>query len=249
MLFTSGESNDAIISMTKRWIAAKGAVLESHRISIEIVGVYEWDLPTDEEVQQLAYLEQAGFPREMFGDGLRERALSAFMAGDVEGAERRFSWMAEHRADDILNDLAYCEMMLGKFGEAEAHLKPLRDSRLKRDEPLLCEHNYGLALYLMGQREEARAIMKNVRAGLYDGMGKRNFGDVLCMLTLEEKGARVESRNGLPIDAAVLINSSVMGDVAPEAAKSELADRYPKEHAGWLGWIGAGHESSGDEAR
>jgi hypothetical protein len=216
------------------WLTTREKVLERHGIRVTVEGSRSWAPPNTAEMQRLAFISSVDLGAEEFGRSLPTEALATFSAGDIAGALELFSWMIEHRpTEPVLNNIAYCQMLLGNYQEAQ---KQFAKMSFRRSDPSwpIWQHNRALLTFLTGDKKEAQLMLRQALDWTRETRSDFDPRDVFCMLLLQPGGTGVVSRDKLPIDAAILLNMLVLNALSAEEATAELAKRYPDEYRAWL---------------
>jgi len=158
-------------------------------------------------------------------------ALRQFSASDLTAAVDIFSRMVTIIPnEDYRNDLAYCLILGHQYQDAAQHYD-LIDLSFSFNAPLY-RHNRGVLFFLMGDPTKGVQYIKE-SLSMISLNTEYDPRDVACMLVLQSDEV-VHSLNGIPLDAAAIINLCVMGELSQDDTVKELLARYPREGEQWL---------------
>ena len=218
------------------WIESRSEVMEGRQVNVEMAGGGEWNLPSSEELQWLAYASDASEPvlgEEEFGPTVIDRAIGEFDGGNVKGAAALFRRMLKHRESTSLkNNLAYCLLVIGEYEEAGE----LLSAAASKEPTPMVEHNVAIQEVVTGGVEAGAERLERLWRSIQEER-KVNELDAHCMVTLRSDLGTVESRQGLAVDAAVALNLVVLGRLTRAAMMGELQRWYPDKSAVWMAWI------------
>ena len=219
----------------RTWLESRDSILERHGLRVTIDAVRSWDRPTDPEMQQAAFTSETDIPLEKYGSSLHELAMDRFRAGDIEGALKQFEWMSLRRPDNwFRNNVAYCSILLGRHSTAHALFEQMDFGAADRDWPIW-QHNKAVATFLVGDKTKAQAMFRETWEWLRNPATDFDPRGVICMLLLGKEGPM--SVDGLPIDAAVLLNACFAEAIPADDALPQVRNRYPEESTAWLARI------------
>ena len=226
------------------WIGARRDLLNRRRVSVDLqVGMEVWRVPSSEELQWLVYASDAPpLPEEYFGKSILDWAFSKFDGGDVAGAATAFGEMLTHRErPGMRNNYAYCWLILGQYAEARSAL----DAIPSKDVNYMVRHNLAMQEILSGSAESGVGRLKVLWEEVRRERDREKV-DAYCMLTLEAGLESVKSRAGLPVDAAVVLNLVILGEMEYADAIEALERDHVGECGAWLEWV---REAGSGEAR
>ncbi|HLP29561.1 MAG TPA: ATP-binding protein [Candidatus Didemnitutus sp.] len=211
------------------WVQKHKALLEGNEIAVLISGFNRWELPSAIELHRLGYVSGYRIP-EVFGPTQTEQAIAAFKNGDVEGCMATFSKMLRERDSNVIrNNLAFCQLLTG---DTETGLDNATKALEGSYEPLY-EMNKGIGEFLIGEPDKAMSSLRNALQRL-DAPDSKYDSDASFVLVIEETGVMCSSHEGVPVDAAILINLWRMGGLTNEDFQNDLAKRYPERALAWL---------------
>jgi hypothetical protein len=237
LLYTDRRSPGDAVARLEMWLLARAHVLERHGVQVTIDRARSWPKPTNVEMQRSAYIVGLSLPEENFGTSPMDEAMAAFSTGNIAGAIEQFTWMAEHKAaDNMWNNIAYCNMLLGDYAGAGRQFERMKFLRSDESWPIY-KHNRALLACLTDNRQGAHRMLKEAIDWIREAGTKFQPRSALCMLLLARDGKGVTSKDKLPIDAAIFLNLFILGGISMEDLVTELSRRYPDEWDVWVAWV------------
>lgn len=221
---------DEVRLRIEKCIEGRRDVLCAHDVGIEITRIDAFDIPTHDELRRLAYVSGVYLPVEHFGPPLMVMAMEYHDAGEYDKAADTFlSMLRDRDVSHIRNNAAYCLTMAGRFGEAIDIYEAATTNRERSSA--LWIHNIGLLKHLTGDPENGvTALRKALETAL---LQEKDDLSAYCMMILNKDGTRVSSVQGMPVDAGILINLCILGDLSRDSILERLTQRYPAEIGGW----------------
>jgi hypothetical protein len=96
--------------------------------------------------------------------------------------------------------------------------------------------------HLRGEGETAEKRLREALSWIEHRRAAYDCRSVICMMLLESSSRSVSSRDGLPVDAAILLNLCATGSISPDDARHRLSELYPQEYQTWLTWLAQGND-------
>ena len=221
------------------WLAARQIILDRHKIGLTCDTARLLLLPTDREIHRLGWIGRLRTFEE-FGRPDQVLAIEAYKAGNLAEAINIFKRMLDDKNDrNICNNLAYCLVLEGLFDEAvEVFVQgeKMAENDKKCDEPIW-HHNRGVLACLTGDLETGVKCLRDALLWIERNQSAFDPQEVVCMMLLNPDCRGVSTRDGLPVDAAILLNLCVIGNISVEEVRCRLAPLYPQDHEKWLVWI------------
>jgi hypothetical protein len=218
------------------WLKKHASLLTRNEISLKITEINRWTLPTSREVHRLGRILDFPIP-DVLGSSEIEVAVEAFKKGKVQETRDAFAQMLADREDEQMrNNLAFCQILLGEFEEGRKNAE--RATKSDEYEPLY-ELNLGVAQVLCGNESEGSISLDHALKAFDDPNKKFDPAVALYVLLLDKTKIGVTFETDLPIDAAILINLAVLGKVEKSSLINRLAQLYPEKHSLWLSLIDA----------
>ena len=125
--------------------------------------------------------------------------------------------------------------MDGQFSEA-LELYEIQSAGHERDSALWT-HNVGVLKYLTGNSDEGTALLrKALDAAL---VKEKDELSAYCMMVLNKELDSVSSIGGLAVDAGILINLCLVGDLKREHVVDRLTERYADKIDDWVALLPA----------
>lgn len=212
------------------WIHAQKELLIRNEVSLIVLEYTRWSLPTPEELHRLGRISEFPVP-DVFGPDSMDRALAKFAAGDIEGTADDFARMlADKEEHATRNNLAFCQTLLGQTSDA---LQNIEKAISTTYEPLY-ELNKGVAQFLQGDEGASKRSLHQALEQVQKPDSQFDPWAVRYVLVLDPTDRSVWYCEDLPIDAAILINLWVLGDLHRDELEVELSERYPNEAPAWL---------------
>lgn len=237
VLYLTNEKADAVLAQIDAMIATKLEVLKSYDMELTVEGVETWQLPTNYELHRLGRIARVYIPESDFGPSLTDLALEHHDNGRYDEAANVFKEMMNDReSGETRNNAAYCLTMAGEFKAALEIMKQSPDNGKAYNEPYIWQHNLALLTYLSGELDQGKALLSQTYQMAKDDHVHEMSG-AHCMMILSKDRKSVTSRLGIPIDAAILVNLTIMGGVELEETVSTLRGLYPDEYMEWIEWV------------
>ena len=141
-----------------------------------------------------------------------------------------FSKMLVDRDEPIIrNNLAFCQILTGAVADG---LETVTKAIIDDYDPLF-EMNKGIAELIQGNRDAAKQSLTNALKQLNDT--NTEFEPTASyVLILDKELNKVGSYDGLPVDAAILINLWQMGELTHDELESELTKIDVEKAQIWL---------------
>lgn len=172
--------------------------------------------------------------------------MDRFSAGDITGASDKFERIVELFPDDdnTRNNVLFCSLLLKRYDKAAEHASSINFSEYLTEKPLW-QNNRALLSYLTGELDTGLRQLRMALSWINEAGSNFNPHDVYAILLLDKREG-VSSFQGIPIDAAILINLYLMKGDTLENLLSELSKRYPSEYEDWLDVI---EQLNGEDAK
>ena len=217
------------------WLVAHKELFAGNEISLAIVTFARWVLPTPDELYRLGRISDYAIPN-IFGPNATDQAVAMFAAGDIQGSAAGFVRLLADREDKaIRNNLGFCQFLLGRTPEALENVK----KAMADDYEPLYELNKGVGEFLEGDHNAAKQSLQNALQQIQASDGRFDPWEVRYVLVLEPTDRKVWYCEGLAIDAAILINLWIMGDLAREELETTLTKLHPEKAQAWLATFSA----------
>lgn len=192
--------NEITFTALQDVLQQKQAIFESCGIVIAISDWDTWELPTNDELHRMAWISDFRLASH-FGARLYERALDAFRENRLADACTIFESMINDRFDsDAANNLAFCQMILGKVADAN---KILDKVTAKGFNPLH-QYNKGIAKILSGSRDLGISILNETIDWLDKHQRIFNQDYILCIIWIKNSLQEVEAIVDCPLEMAIL---------------------------------------------
>lgn len=160
-------------------------------------------------------------------------AVQRFSLGDLDGAIDIFAKLVKILPDDDLrNNLSFCFMLRGRYSEAAEQIEQIDYSISISNRPLW-QNNRGLLSFLSGNEDKGKRQLSEALEWI-DEAGENYDPRGVQSVLLLTGGTAVSAHEGVPVDAAVLINLFNMGGVSMDELSTGLSKRYPEEYEEWL---------------
>lgn len=211
------------------WILSNKNILAGHKITLVLQDFRRWQLPSSDELHRLGRISGNHVP-DVFGPALFDQAIAKFANGDIQGCIAMFSEMLTDKDDcHIRNNLAFCQILSGAVAEGLENATKVTAANY---EPLF-EMNKGIAEFLQGNTDAAKLSLTNSLKQLND-LNDPSSSNVLYTLVLDPPLNRVSSHEGLPINAAIMINLWRMGAYSQVELETALAKVDAENAPNWL---------------
>lgn len=229
--FSYGDASvDVIQKRIEQCIQGRREVLAAHDIDVALIRVVAFDFPTRDELHRLAYVAGVYLPEEHFGPSVQMMAIEYHNAGQHEKAAELFLGLLKDRDSmQIRNNAAYCLTIAGKYSEA---LNLFESAETTREQnSALWIHNLGVLKHLTGDTEGGTTLLRKA----FDAALTQEKDDLTayCMMILTRDLIGVSSVNEMPIDAGILINLSLVGQMKRNSVLESLSERYPDKAKNW----------------
>lgn len=229
-------------SQIREFTSCRENVLEDYKLSVDLLEVRTWELPSNEEMHRLARIARVTVPYEEFGPNQYQIALQKYMEGDIEGTIRLFERMIFDRDEPHLrNNIAFCLMLEGCLDEARLHVVKALDEAYwneknqKNSYDPIMHNNLALITYLQGDSSRASVLLNEAISWIQQKNDKDyNPLGADAVLILNNKRNGVEPHANLPVDAAIILNLYLMNQLTNDELDEQLYHLYPEKHLHWL---------------
>jgi hypothetical protein len=215
----------------EHWVVTNTALLNRNNINLSVSEVRHWILPTALEMQRLGRIAEIAVP-ESLGPREIDTAVDNFKNGRIEETAALFERMLDDKEDEqIRNNLAFCQILLGQLPQAKSNL----ERAISIDYEPLFGLNLAIVQILSGDETTGKSSLEFALNEIRKPGSKFDGSELpLYVLVLNRDKASVTHAADLPIDAAILINQAVTGDLSKGSLLPQLAELYPDKHSLWL---------------
>lgn len=211
------------------WIESNSELLACNQVLVTVIAFDHWELPTPTELHRLGRISEYRIP-DVFGPDEHAQALEKFRGGDVDGCMGIFSRMlADKENAAIRNNLAFCQLLKGECATAFENAK----RALEVDYHPLYELNKGIGEYLLGHKVAAAGSLRNALQRLRQSQ-REEFLMALCVLIVKPVEQKAYSYVDIPVEAAILINLGLMGELEKTALEMDLNKINAIKAADWI---------------
>jgi len=212
------------------WLVKYKDLFARYEIMISMQSLKRWILPTDEEIHRLGHISEVRIPSEFGPDPMRQ-AIDTFARGDILGAAKGFQRLLNDREDEgNLNNLGFCQILLGHIPEA---LENLKKAIIGNYDPLY-ELNKGVCEFLLGDGDGAIKSLKNALQKIEAPKSPFDPSKVIYVLILEPTDRKVWFYENIPMNAAILINLWRIGNIPREDLEIALTKIDPSKTLAWI---------------
>ncbi|WP_447599972.1 hypothetical protein [Nitrospira sp. Nam80] len=211
------------------WINSSLGSLSSSNIVLVILNFYQWQLPTNTEFHRLARIAGADLPENVFGPSEIDIAVMKFDEGGIAESAEIFRRMYQDKQESVIaNNLAFCELLLGKTDSALATL----ENALAKDYDPLFALNKGLALIVLGDSDTGVKELWHAIKWLGDNKNENRYkdNDPLYVLLINPSSMTVKSIANVPLIAALHANLWRMGEESKEEFQKTLETDFPEKY-------------------
>lgn len=212
------------------WLTENKTLLAGNEVSVVVLAFVRWMLPIPEELHRLGWISESYIPA-VLGPNPMDQAVTKFADGDIQGSVDDFVRMLKDKEDsETRNNLGFCQILLGQRLEALPNI----DKALADDYQPLYELNKGVCEFLEGDQDAAKQSLRNALQQIQTSDDLFDPWAVRYVLMLEPTERNVWYCEGLPTDAAILINLWRMGDLTRDELEAALSEVYPDRAGAWL---------------